>query len=70
MMTLHFIVSYDFGNTIKNKNKIKKIEDSNGVSIPNEYEIDDKVIFVNKENKLLGIYEVDETHLKVWKNFV
>jgi len=67
--TLHSIIdSLDYEKIVVDDILEKKI--SNGVSIPNEYEIDDKVIFVNKENKLLGIYEVDETHLKVWKNFV
>ena len=45
----------------------KKI--SNGVKIENEFNIEDKVIFINKSNKLLGIYEVEDNYLKVWKNF-
>ena len=46
----------------------KKI--SNGMKINNEYNIKDKVIFINESNKLLGIYEVEDTYLKVWKNFI
>ncbi len=45
----------------------KKI--SNGMKIDNTFNIKDKVIFKNKDNKLLGIYEVDQEKLKVWKNF-
>ena len=45
----------------------KKI--SNGVIINNIFNIKDKVIFKNKKNKLLGIYELDNNKLKVWKNF-
>ena len=46
----------------------KKI--SNGMKINNDYNINDKVIFVNESNKLLGIYEKDDKYLKVWKNFI
>ncbi len=45
----------------------KKI--SNGMKIDNTFNIKDKVIFKNKNNKLLGIYEVDNKKLKTWKNF-
>ena len=45
----------------------KKI--SNGVKINNIFNIKNKVIFKNKNNKLLGIYELDNNKLKVWKNF-
>ena len=45
----------------------KKI--SNGMKIDNTFNIKDKVIFKNKDNKLLGIYEVDNKKLKTWKNF-
>jgi len=41
----------------------------NGVKLPNNWSISDKVLFKNKEGKLLGIYEVFENQLKVWKNF-
>ena len=41
----------------------------NGVKVPNKWMIKDKVIFKNRENKLLGIYEREEELLKVWKNF-
>ena len=42
---------------------------SNGVKIPNNWNIRDKVLFLNKDNKLLGIYEVDNQMLRTWKNF-
>ena len=45
----------------------KKIH--NGVKIDNTFNIKDKVISKNKNNKLLGIYELDNSKLKVWKNF-
>ena len=41
----------------------------NGVKINNTFEIENKVLFVNKNNKLLGIYEKNNEELKVWKNF-
>ena len=41
----------------------------NGVKIDNLFNIKDKIIFINKDNKLLGIYEKLEDNLKVWKNF-
>ncbi len=41
----------------------------NGNILTNQWKINDKVIFKNKENILLGIYEVSEKQLKVWKNF-
>lgn len=43
---------------------------SNGIKINNSWSIIDKVIFKNKNNKLLGIYEKDGEMLKVWKNFI
>ena len=45
----------------------KKI--SNGMKIPNNYNIEDKVLFTYN-NKLLGIYEKEDNILKVWKNFI
>ena len=45
----------------------KKIH--NGIKIDNIFKIKDKVIFKSKNNKLLGIYELDNNKLKVWKNF-
>ncbi|MBQ3308017.1 MAG: tRNA pseudouridine(55) synthase TruB [Bacilli bacterium] len=42
---------------------------SNGVKIPNNWNIIDKVLFLNEKKKLLGIYEVDNQMLKTWKNF-
>lgn len=45
----------------------KKI--SNGQRIKNTFNAIEKIIFKNKDDKLLGIYEVDNDELKVWKNF-
>ena len=42
---------------------------NNGVKLDNKWDIKDKVMFLNINNKLLGIYEVDNNLLKVWKNF-
>ena len=42
---------------------------SNGMKVYNEWRIKDKVIFKNTNNKILGIYEVDNQKLRVWKNF-
>ena len=42
---------------------------TNGVKLDNTFDIKDKVIFLNKDGKLLGIYEKDNEILKVWKNF-
>ena len=49
----------------------KEIESKikNGVKLDNQWSIKDKVLFKNKEGKRLGIYEVDQDQLKVWKNF-
>ena len=41
----------------------------NGQPLKNTFNIVDKVIFINEENKLLGISEVKEEYLKTWKNF-
>ena len=42
---------------------------SNGVKLLDIYDIEDKVIFINNKNKLLGIYEKVSEDLKVWKIF-
>lgn len=42
---------------------------SNGVPVNNKWNIKDKVLFKNEDNKLLGIYQKEENKLKVWKNF-
>ena len=41
-----------------------------GQHLLNEYNIQDKVIFKNKNNQILGIYELKNDELVVWKNFV
>lgn len=46
-----------------------EIKIKNGMKLPNEYGITDKVIFKNKFNKILGIYKVEKDILRVWKNF-
>ena len=40
-----------------------------GVVIDNKWDIKDKVLFVNKNNLLLGIYYNKDDKLKTWKNF-
>ena len=67
--TLHSITeSLNYDTIIVDDLLEKKI--SNGMKINNDFNIKDKVIFINKTNKLLGIYEVEDNKLKVWKNFV
>jgi len=67
--TLHSITeSLNYDTIIVDDLLEKKI--SNGMKINNDFNIKDKVIFINKANKLLGIYEVEDNKLKVWKNFV
>lgn len=41
-----------------------------GKRLNNTWNIKDKVIFKDKTNKLLGIYEVKDNYLITWKNFV
>lgn len=41
----------------------------NGKKIPNNWNIPEKVMIRDSSKKLLGIYEVEEDHLRVWKNF-
>ena len=57
----------DYPQIIVDKGLEYKIH--NGMKIYNNWKIKDKVIFKNQDNKLLGIYEVDNQKLKVWKNF-
>ena len=67
--TLHSIIdSLKYDTIIVDGLLEKKI--SNGMKINNDFNVRDKVIFINKSNKLLGIYEVENNSLKVWKNFV
>ena len=49
-----------------NEEFVKEV--SNGMKIPNNWNIQDKVIFMYN-GKLLGIYQKDCNNLKVWKNF-
>jgi len=41
----------------------------NGQPVKNDWNIEEKVIFKNEIEKILGIYEVVENTLKTWKNF-
>lgn len=41
----------------------------NGVILENTFNIEDKVIFINSHNELLGIYELIDDKLKVFRNF-
>ena len=50
------------------KSELLKI--SNGVKINNKWNISNKVIFLNQENKIISIYEKENDCLKPWKNFV
>ncbi len=43
---------------------------SNGVNLKDKWNIKDKVIFIDKEEKLIGIYEKKDNFLKTWKNFI
>ena len=52
---------------IVNKSQQEKI--SNGMKLDNIWNIKDKVIFLTEDKILLGIYEVDNQKLRVWKNF-
>ena len=66
--TLHSIANSLDYDIIKVDNLLEK-KISNGMKIDNNYNVKDKVIFVNESNKLLGIYEKEDNYLKVWKNF-
>lgn len=50
-------------------NKELEFKISNGQKISNDWNITTRVIFKNKSNELLGIYEVEGNLLKTWKNF-
>ncbi len=67
--TLHSIIdSLNYDKIVVDNLLEKKIK--NGMPLENTFNVKDKVIFINKSNKLLGIYEKDGNNLKVWKNFV
>lgn len=42
---------------------------TNGVKLENKWNIEDRVIFKDSNNRLLGIYEVRDNMLVTWKNF-
>ncbi len=46
-----------------------EIKIKNGVKLDNTYNIKDKVLFINQSNEELGIYELDNNKLKVFRNF-
>lgn len=41
-----------------------------GQKLTNTYNVEDKIIFLNQNNELLGIYFLEDNILKVWKNFI
>ena len=43
---------------------------SRGMKIQNKWNIEDKVIFIDEDNKLIGIYEKQDKILRTWKNFI
>ena len=45
----------------------KKIK--NGVKVEDKWQVKDKVIFINPNNKILGIFEKHGNLLRTWKNF-
>lgn len=66
---LHSIIdTLDYPKIIVENDLEKSI--SNGMPINNDYNIEDKVIFIDKNNKLLAIYYNDNNTLKSFKNFV
>lgn len=65
LLSIEYVLDYP----IEVVDKVLERKISNGQRIKNTFNILDKVIFKNKEDKLLGIYEVDNDELKVWKNF-
>lgn len=42
----------------------------NGMTLNNKWDINDKVIFKNSQDKILGIYQLKEKKLIVWKNLI
>lgn len=50
-------------------NDDNKFKVSNGVRLENKWNIEDRVIFKDSNNRLLGIYEVRDNMLVTWKNF-
>lgn len=41
-----------------------------GQKLKNLYNVENKVVFLNQDNNLLGIYQKEASNLRVWKNFV
>ena len=58
----------DYKRVIVDKEVEFKI--SNGMILDNNWNIENRVMFFNENQKLLGIYEKKNNKLKVWKNFV
>lgn len=58
----------DYKKIIVEDDLLKKI--SNGMKINNDWNITDKVIFIDKNNKLIAIYKEEDNYLKSFKNFV
>ena len=40
------------------------------MKIQNKWNIKDKVMFIDENNKLIGIYEKQDEFLRTWKNFI
>lgn len=57
----------EYPKIIVNDELARKI--STGQKLKDIYQINDKVIFLDKNKTLLGIYEKDNEMLRVWKNF-
>lgn len=65
LLSIEYVLDYP----IQVVDKVLEKKISNGQRVDNTFNAIDKIIFKNKDNKLLGIYEVDGNELKVWKNF-
>lgn len=65
LLSIEYVLDYP----IQVVDKVLEKKISNGQRIDNTFNVIDKIIFKNKEDILLGIYEVDGSELKVWKNF-
>ena len=65
LLSVEYVLDYPV--EVVDKQLEKKI--SNGQRIDNIFNVQDRIIFKNKSDKLLGIYEVDNNELKCWKNF-
>ena len=65
LLSIEYVLDYPV--EVVDKTLEKKIR--NGQKVENRFNVQDKIIFKNKYDVLLGIYEVDKDMLKTWKNF-